>query len=256
MNPLLSVRISAEYVKDRHVLKDVAFDICRGEVLGLVGHSGSGKTTIALAILRLLAMRGGAVTGSIRFQDRELMDLAARDLRAIRGRAIGFVSQSPANALNPSMRIGAHLAEALRAHKPAKASGQRCFRELMESVSLPGDEAFLKRYPGELSVGQGQRFLIALGILHRPALLITDEPTSALDVITQAEILNLFATLNRQLEMAILYISHDLISVARLCHRVAILHLGEVVEIGPVDDIFDRPRHPYTRALVAAIPKR
>jgi ABC-type dipeptide/oligopeptide/nickel transport system ATPase component len=254
MNPLLSVRISAEYVKGRPVLTNVEFDISRGEVVGLVGRSGSGKTTMALAILQLLGMRGGRVSGSIRFQDSEMMDLNHHELRAIRGRAIGFVSQSPANALNPSMRIGAHLAEAWRAH--ASSPSQPSFRELMESVSLPGEEAFLKRYPGELSVGQGQRFLIALGILHRPALLIADEPTSALDVITQAEILNLFARLNRELEMAILYISHDLISVAHLCHRVAILHVGELVEIGSVDEIFDRPKHPYTQALVGAILKR
>lgn len=254
MNPLLSVSISAEYVKGRPVLTNVGFEISRGQVLGLVGRSGSGKTTMALAILQLLSMRGGKVSGSIRFQDREMMDLNHHELRSIRGRAIGFVSQSPANALNPSMRIRSHLVEAWRAHAPSAT--QPAFRELMESVSLPGDDAFLKRYPGELSVGQGQRFLIALGILHRPALLIADEPTSALDVITQAEILNLFAHLNRELNMAILYISHDLISVAHLCHRVAILHVGELVEVGTVDEIFDRPQHPYTQALVGAILKR
>jgi ABC-type dipeptide/oligopeptide/nickel transport system ATPase component len=126
---------------------------------------------------------------------------------------------------------------------------------LLESVSLPSGTDFLRRYPGELSIGQGQRFLIALGILHRPALLLTDEPTSALDVITQAEILKLFSQLRTQLQMAILYISHDLLSVANLSDRVAILHAGEVVETGRVEDIFERPQHPYTRALVAAIPQ-
>ncbi len=247
MKPLLSANISAEYTKGRPVLQNAAFDVAPGEVLGLIGQSGSGKTTISLALLRLLEMRGGTLSGTVFFNNRDLVLLKEKELRTIRGRDIGFVSQSPGTALNPAMRLGAHLSEAWRAH--AKGAGE--FRELLESVSLPGDEAFLKRYPGQLSIGQGQRFLIALGILHHPALLIADEPTSALDVITQAEILKLFATL----KMAILYISHDLPSVANLCHRVAILHEGRVVETGPVAQIFNNPQHPYTKALIAAIPQ-
>jgi ABC-type dipeptide/oligopeptide/nickel transport system ATPase component len=250
MTPLLSVHISAEYTKSKPVLCGVALEIGRGEVLGLVGQSGAGKSTIALAILRLLGMHGGVVTGSISLDGREMLSLSEGELRRIRGRQIGFVSQSPGTALNPSMRLGAHLDEAWRAH----ATGKGAFRELLESVQLPGDEAFLKRYPRELSVGQGQRFLIALAILHLPALLIADEPTSALDVITQAEILKLFGKLNRELNMAILYISHDLLSVANLCHRVAILERGAIVETGLVAEIFGNPQSAYTRALVAAIP--
>jgi peptide/nickel transport system ATP-binding protein len=247
---LLSVRLTAEYQRGKPVLNDVTFEVARGEILGLVGQSGSGKSTIALSILRLLAMRGGASSGTVLFQNRDLSTLSDRELRQIRGKEIGFVSQSPATALNPSMRLGAHLNEAWRAHSTAPPD----FAPLLGSVRLPTDPAFLRRYPTELSIGQGQRFLIAMGILHRPGLLLTDEPTSALDVITQAEILKLFSELRSDLNMAILYISHDLLSVANLCDRVVILQSGHIVETGPVADIFQRPQHPYTQALVAAIP--
>ncbi len=250
MNPLLTVRLSAGYQTGKPILKNVGFEVAPGEILGLVGQSGSGKSTIALSILRLLGMRGGTASGSLIFGGRELFSLGERELRQIRGKEIGFVSQSPATALNPSMRLGSHLREAWLAHSTAKPD----FAALLESVSLPGDSAFLRRYPSELSIGQGQRFVIAMGILHRPSLLLCDEPTSALDVITQAEILKLFGKLRQELNMAILYISHDLLSVANLCDRVAILHSGEIVENGPVADIFQCPRHPYTQALVAAIP--
>jgi ABC-type glutathione transport system ATPase component len=250
MSALLSVRLTAEYVKGKPVLRDAAFEVAPGEIAGLVGQSGSGKSTIALSILRLLGMRGGKSTGPVMFQGRDLSTLGERELRQIRGKEIGFVSQSPATALNPSMRLVSHLKEAWRAH----ATGEPDYGQLLASVSLPGDSEFLRRYPGELSIGQGQRFLIAMGILHRPQLLLTDEPTSALDVITQAEILKLFARLRKDLRMAILYISHDLLSVANLCDRVVILQAGEIVESGPVSQIFDGPQHPYTQALVAAVP--
>ena len=250
MKPLLSVRITAEYQKTKPVLRDAAFEVQPGEILGLVGQSGSGKSTIALSILRLLPMRGGSSTGPILFRDRDLSTLSERELRQIRGKDIGFVSQSPATALNPVMRLGAHLQEAWRAHSQATPN----FAPLLTSVSLPAEPEFLRRYPTELSIGQGQRFLIAMGILHHPSLLLTDEPTSALDVITQAEILKLFAKLRSELNMAILYISHDLLSVANLSDRVVILQSGQIVETGPTTDIFQNPKHPYTKALVAAIP--
>lgn len=250
MKPVLSVNLTAEYQKGKSVLRDVAFEVAPGEILGLIGQSGSGKSTIVLSILRLLSMRGGASSGPVIFQGRDLSQLPERAMRPIRGKEIGFVSQSPATALNPSMRLGAHLTEAWRAHSTAPPD----FASLLASVSLPNDTAFLRRYPTELSIGQGQRFLIAMGILHRPALLLTDEPTSALDVITQSEILKLFSKLRSDLNMAILYISHDLLSVANLCDRVVILHSGQVVETGPTADIFQRPQHAYTQALVAAIP--
>jgi ABC-type dipeptide/oligopeptide/nickel transport system ATPase component len=170
---------------------------------------------------------------------------------------MSVVLQSPLTALNPSLRIGAQLKEAWRAH--ARGTAGECLaaiRTALRSVSLPEDDEFLRRRPSQLSVGQGQRVTIAMAILHRPALLIADEATSALDTITQSEILRLFAQLNREMNMAVLYISHDLLSVAALCHRIAILHEGEIAECDTPDVIFDSPRHPYTRKLIAALPSR
>jgi ABC-type dipeptide/oligopeptide/nickel transport system ATPase component len=177
-------------------------------------------------------------------------------MRRVRGGQIGFVPQSPGTSLNPALRIGTQLNEAWVAHaNGALDSRRRNFLSLLASVSLPAEESFLDRYPGELSVGQAQRLLIAMAILHKPSLVIADEPTSALDVVTQAEILKLFRRLNQGLNMAVLYISHDLLSVSSLCHRVAILNAGEIVEFGSTEQIFRDPKHPYTRRLIAALPK-
>jgi ABC-type dipeptide/oligopeptide/nickel transport system ATPase component len=254
--PLLSVRLSAGYPARPSVLRDASFDVEPGEILGLVGESGSGKSTLALAILQLLRYRGGAVSGEIQFQGQDLARLRENEMRRVRGRQIGFVPQSPATSLNPALRIGTQLNEAWTAHSNGAMHQRRAnFLSLLESVSLPAEESFLGRYPGELSVGQAQRLLIAMAILHKPPLVIADEPTSALDVVTQAEILKLFSRLNHGLKMAVLYISHDLLSVSSLCHRVAILHEGEIVEAGPTEQVFRDPQHPYTRRLIEAVPK-
>jgi len=172
-------------------------------------------------------------------------------MRRYRGRQIALVPQSPLASLNPALRLGMHLDELWRAHQ----KGKQNWSALMESVSLPSNADFLKKYPRSLSVGMAQRFLIGMAIMHNPPLLLADEPTSALDMITQAEVLRLFARLNRERGIAMLYISHDLASVASLCHRVAILHQGEIVENGTVAEVFREPRHPYTRQLIAAIPQ-
>jgi ABC-type dipeptide/oligopeptide/nickel transport system ATPase component len=254
--PLLSARLSAGYPSKAAVLRDACFDVQPGEILGLVGESGSGKSTIALSILRLLGYRGGAVTGEIRFDGRDLLPLAEREMRHVRGRQIGFVPQSPVSSLNPALRIGTQLNEAWTAHANGATSQRRDrFLSLLDSVSLPGEDALLRCYPGELSVGQAQRLLIAMSILHKPSLVIADEPTSALDVVTQAEILKLLGRLNQDLNMAVLFISHDLISVSSLCHRVAILHAGAIVECGETEQIFRHPQHAYTRRLIDAVPK-
>lgn len=250
---LLSVCLSVDYPGRAGVLRSTFVQMYKGEVLGLIGQSGSGKSTIGLGILRLLELKGARATGSVYLNGRDLMRLSERELRAVRGREIGLVLQSPLSALNPAMRIGRQLEEAWRAHATgSNADCRRAIDECMRSVSLPVDESLLRRYPSELSVGQAQRVLIAMAIIHRPALLIADEPTSALDALTQADVLQLFRDLNRSLGMGILYISHDLNSVHRLCDRVAILQGGEIVEVACVGDIFDQPRHECTRRLISA----
>jgi len=236
VGPLLSVNLSVDYRNKQGVLRDLAFDIFPGEVFGLVGASGSGKSTVALAILRLLEMRGGTVRGSILFEGRELLTCREKEMRQLRGRRIGLVPQSPASALNPALRLETHFREAWQAHsaqpwKEARAS----VRQLLGRLELPVDEAFLRRYPHQVSVGQAQRVLIAMAVLHRPVLLIADEPTSALDTAAQHEILELLRGLNRQFAMAALYISHDLGSVAAFCQRVGVLGGGRLAACGPLE---------------------
>jgi ABC-type dipeptide/oligopeptide/nickel transport system ATPase component len=252
--PLLSMRISAGYPGRAAVLQNAELDMAPGEILGLAGRSGEGKSTIAMAILKLL--RGGKASGEVRFQGRELLALSEREMRRIRGREIALVPQSPIAALNPALTLGAQFREAWSAH--SSAPYRECEPRLLElfaNVSLPPEPQFLRSYPGKLSVGLAQRVLIAMALLHRPALILADEPTSALDMITQSEILDLLSRLNRELKTAILYISHDLLSVASLCHRVAILHEGRIVECGTVSQIFGSPQHPYTSKLIASIPR-
>ena len=253
--PLLSARLSVDYRNKPNALRNICLEIHPGEIVGLVGESGSGKSTFALALLQLLQLKGAKVQGEVIFQGENLLEKTESQLRAMRGRQMSVVLQSPLTSLNPALRIGTQLREAWRAH--ANGTKEECavaVREALRDVSLPDDEEFLKRRPSQLSVGQGQRVIIAMAILHHPALLIADEATSALDTITQSEILRLFGQLNRDLDMAILYISHDLLSVAALCHRVAIMRDGEIVECGLPESIFDSPRHPYTQRLIAALP--
>lgn len=253
--PLLFARLSVDYRNKPGVLRNIVLEIRRGEILGLVGESGSGKSTLALALLQLLELRGAKVRGEILFQGENLLEKTESQLREIRGRQMSVVLQSPLTSLNPALRIGTQLREAWLAH--ASGTKQECIaalRAVLRSVSLPDDDEFLTRRPSQLSVGQGQRVIIAMAILHRPALLIADEPTSALDTITQSETLALFTRLNRELDVAILYISHDLLSVAALCHRIAILRDGEIVECDVPEVIFDSARHPYTQRLIAALP--
>lgn len=252
MSPLVEVRVTAGF-GSRTVLDEVRFSMAEGEAFGLAGESGAGKSTVALALLDLLPWSGGWTTGEVRWRGRNLLGLKEREMRRIRGREIALVPQSPIAALNPAMTVEAHFKETWRVH-----GGQQPWRrvreripELLARVQLPAGE-FLKQLPAELSVGLAQRFLIALALLHHPSLLIADEPTSALDPITQAGILKLFAAIHAG-GTALLYISHDLPSVAALCDRIAILSEGRIVEAGECRQVFAQPAHPYTHRLVEAI---
>jgi ABC-type glutathione transport system ATPase component len=252
---LLSLRLTVRYQDKPPVLDGLELDLQPGEILGLVGHSGCGKSSLALAVLGLLGLKGGEAHGSIRWKGRELSTLKESEWRKLRGKEIAFVPQSPMSSLNPALRLGTQLNEAWKLHGHGGRSHQEeaIFRALLDA-SLPVSEEFLRRYPSEISVGQAQRVLIAMAILHRPALLIADEPTSALDAITQAEVLALFAELNRRLGMGLLFISHDLLSAYGLCHRIALVHEGRIVECNRPQAIFFSPQHEFTRKLIASLP--
>jgi len=253
---LLSAHLSVRYGAKPAVLRDVEFEIRQGEVVGLIGQSGSGKSTLAMAILGLLDRKRVQPEGSIQFEGRNLLSLRERELRGLRGSKIALVLQSPLSSLNPALKIRTQLKEAWRAHASGSASDcDGAVRIALENVSLPSSDEFLNKYPSQMSVGQAQRVLIAMAVMHRPALLIADEATSALDVITQSEILALFRELNRNFGMSILYISHDLASVAGVCDRVVILHEGQLVESGTTAEVLIAPRHAYTQRLIAAMPR-
>ena len=227
----------------------VSFDIEKGKTLALVGESGCGKTTAGKGILQLVQPTGG----SIRYRDRELINLGHRRMRAIR-KDLQIIFQDPYAAMNPRMLVGDIVGEGLQALgiEPRRAGRMRRVAELLELVGL--DPASANRYPHEFSGGQRQRICIARALAVEPRIIICDEPTSALDVSVQAQILNLLKDLQERLGLAYLFISHNISVVAYLAHEVAVMYLGRVVEQGPVDVVLDDPRHPYTRALLSAVP--
>lgn len=250
---LLRVNLEAGY-HGKTVLRDIRFELQRGEILGLVGTSGAGKSTLVLSLLGLLPWRGGRVRGEVELEGENLFALNDRRLRELRGRKIALIPQSPMTALNAAISLQSHFVEAWKAHeKPDRQAFDRRTQELLAEVQLPSDRDFLCRRPSQISVGQAQRVLIALALLHSPALIIADEPTSALDPVTQAQIVDLLRRLNRRHGTALLYVSHDLVSVLRLCDRVAILDSGTIVECLPVDQL-SRARHESTRALLGTLP--
>jgi ABC-type glutathione transport system ATPase component len=250
---LLKVDLQARY-GDRAVLKDVRFELEPGEALALVGTSGAGKSTIVLSLLGLLPWRGGTVKGEVLLDGLNLLVLKEREWRKRRGYRIALIPQSPMSALNPGISLLAHFTHAWKAHnKGGKSIFRHRLATVLSEVQLPSDAEFLARRPSQISVGQAQRILIGLALLHRPAIIIADEPTSALDPVTQNQIVELLRHLTRLHKTALLYVSHDLISVVQLCDRMAVLDDGSIVETLAVKDLA-QARHCTTRALLNALP--
>jgi len=253
---VLSAELSVDYPQKKGVLRDLRIEVLPGEIVGLVGQSGSGKSTLALALLQLLGHTGASIRGRIVLLGKDLVGYSERQMRDVRGRLMSLIPQSPVAALNPALRIGTQMREAWRAHSRENWNSQtERVTALLASAGLPSEESFLRRFPGEVSVGQAQRILIVMSLLHAPALLIADEPTSALDAITQRDVLDLIARINTQRHMSVLLISHDLVSAAGVCHRLAILHEGIIVECGPPKQLLRSPVHPYTQRLVQSLPQ-
>ena len=228
-----------------------------GETVGLVGESGCGKSVTALAVLRLVEHPGHIAHGSrVRFEGRDLLSLADRDIRAVRGNHLALIFQEPATALNPVLTIGSQIAEVIRTHQQVtRAEAQRRAVEMLRTVGIPDARERAGGYAHQLSGGMRQRVLIAIALACRPHLVIADEPTTALDVTIQAEILELLDGLQRQMGMAVLLITHNLGLVAELCDDVLIMYAGKVVERCSCATVFDRPIHPYTEGLIASIPE-
>ena len=241
---------------DVSAVRDVSFEIYRGEALGLVGESGCGKSTVAFGIVNFLDRNGRILNGSILFQGRELRGRSEEELRRLRGNQISMVYQDPLAALNPCLRIGEQLSEVLTVHRGLswEEAYEKCI-EMLKGVYMPDPEAMMLRYPHQLSGGQQQRVVIAIALLNNPALLIMDEPTTALDVTVEAGVLDLIAELRREFDTTILYISHNLGVIAYVSDKVSVMYTGEIVEQASVEDIFLKPMHPYTQALMRCVPK-
>jgi len=253
-------------------VRDVSFMIAPGEVLGLVGESGSGKSVSSLAILRLLPPQA-RVEGQVQFCGEDLLSVSREAMREIRGTGISMIFQEPMTALNPVMRVGDQVAEAVLAHPGAatrsgetRASGNgrgwrvstseawRLAVDALRTVAIPEPDRRARDYPHQLSGGQRQRVMIAMAIVNRPQLLIADEPTTALDVTIQAQVLDLLNELRQKYSLAMLFVSHDLAVVSQVSHRIAVMYAGSLVEMGTADRVFRRPIHPYTRGLLRSVP--
>ena len=264
MAPLLEVRnLTVEFVTQQGsvtAVRDVSFQIAPGEVLGLVGESGSGKSVTALAIMRLLPPQA-RVTGGVHFGDDGLLTLPEPQMRRIRGAGISMIFQEPMTALNPVMRVGDQIAEAVLAHAkdngptgPGKQEAWRRAVDALGTVTIADAERRARDYPHQLSGGQRQRVMIAMAVVNRPSLLIADEPTTALDVTIQAQVLELLGELRDKFSLAMLFISHDLAVVSQVSDRVGVMYAGSLVEMGAAREVFTQPVHPYTRGLLNSVP--
>jgi oligopeptide/dipeptide ABC transporter ATP-binding protein len=234
----------------------VSFYLDGGELLGLVGESGCGKSITALSVMRLIAPPGKIVSGEILFDGKNLLSLSDREMRQIRGDDIAMIFQDPMTSLNPVFRVGEQIAEALRLHRKLSRKDARAAAiEAMREVAIPDPARRVDDYPHQLSGGMRQRVMIAMALACNPKLLIADEPTTALDVTIQAQILELLNELRKTRELAVLLITHDLGVVAEVADRVAVMYTGRIVEESPVEELFARPKHPYTEGLLRSVPK-
>ncbi len=260
MNPLLQIRgLKTHFCKGKKILRavdDVDLRIHPGETVALVGESGCGKTTLAFSVFRLVAPPGRIVGGAIELRGENLLALPERQMNAVRGREMGLIFQDPSSALNPVIRAGEQIAEVIRHHfRENRKSARRQALALMEKVQLPNVEMIYDSYPHQLSGGLRQRVLIAIALAGRPALIVADEPTSALDVSIQSQILALLKQLKEEFKLSLLLITHDFGVVAQMADRVAVMYAGKIVEEAPAPALFTSPLHPYTAALLQAIPQ-
>src|SRR6201995_3838062 len=237
-------------------VEGVSFHVNAGETLGVVGESGCGKSVTAMSILRLIQEPPGKIAGAIRFQGRDLLEVPEPEMRDIRGNAISMIFQEPMTSLNPVLTVGRQIGETLQLHQGLSArDAERRAVEMLTLVGIPAPQRRVREYPHQLSGGMRQRVMIAMALACNPKLLIADEPTTALDVTIQAQILDLMRDLKTRLGSAIMLITHDLGVVAEMAQRVVVMYAGRKVEEAPVNEIFARPMHPYTRGLIGAVPK-
>jgi oligopeptide/dipeptide ABC transporter ATP-binding protein len=260
MSNLLEIKNLRTYFPTRGGLvrpvDDVSFYINRGELLGLVGESGCGKSMTALSIMRLVPPPGKIVSGEILFEGRNLLTLSNAEMRDVRGNDIAMIFQDPMTSLNPVFTVGEQISEALRLHRGlSRKEARKAAAEAMREVSIPDPDLRVDDYPHQLSGGMRQRVMIAMALACDPKLLIADEPTTALDVTIQAQILDLLDNLRKIRQLAVLLITHDLGVVAEVADRVAVMYTGRIVEEAPVEELFARPKHPYTEGLLRSVPK-
>ncbi len=260
MPPLLEVsHLRTSFFTDKGEVKavdDVSFVIQAGQTLALVGESGCGKSVAAMSVMRLIAHPGRIVGGTITFKGQNLLDFSEKDMRQVRGKAIGMVFQEPMTSLNPVMRIGDQIGEVLQIHTDlSKAEIRQEVLSLLDKVKIPDSAHRIDQYPHEMSGGMKQRVMIAMALACKPDLLIADEPTTALDVTIQAQILELLASLQQDMGMAILLITHNLGVVAQFARDVIVMYASKIAERASVKDLFHNPSHPYTRALLNSLPK-
>jgi oligopeptide/dipeptide ABC transporter ATP-binding protein len=260
--PLLSLEnLSTHYVSQQgarvvRAVDEVTLSLEAGETLGIVGESGSGKSTLALTILRLLPAAARITSGRMMFEGENLLDKSDDEMRQVRGKRIAMILQDPMASLNPLFTIGDQVAEPLRVHEGmGRRSAWQRATALLKSVRITAPETRVREYPHQMSGGMRQRIVGAMGIACEPQLLIADEPTTSLDLTIQAQYLALLRDLQREHGLALIFITHNLGIVAKMCDRVAVMYAGRLVEFGPVRKIFDAPRHPYTRALLQSIPR-